>query len=398
MSYANPTNIRIGVHARFEGHDYRVLGRSVMGETEDGETYYWNEFNLETSSGEEATLVYEETERGGQWRLFTLFDPEYPMTAADAATKEVGDPLNLTGEDVRVTFRSRSRVYFIEGKGPEGEKVGSVAEYFNAEAAGVMQVVSWTGDEVEFYHGTTLTRGMVTAAFGFPPAPDTNRSRWLATLSGARSGSGSSSSNWTVIIFAGVFIFILLLIITQGFSCSHQYESSPVPVATAGMPPLSVGSSGQLFDKKYHVTAHALMEVDETGVKWEEHEYELADDAGGTALLVCGSRLAGDKWICYEPFFPMLPLSAREAAAKHLGDRVVLDSYGGQVSDIFLTVVKQSNGSGFDHSLNGAIHFGVCCARESQPVLVLWNNAGIQFFHGRTISAKIAAASFGATK
>ena len=106
MSFENPTRLRIGMHGHFAGKDYRVLGRVVMGETEVGETYYWNEFNLEASDGGYADLVYEETERGGEWRLFTLFEPEYPMTAADAATKHVGDRLNLTGEDVRITLRS----------------------------------------------------------------------------------------------------------------------------------------------------------------------------------------------------------------------------------------------------------------------------------------------------
>ena len=69
------------------------------------------------------------------------------MTAADAATKRVGDRLNLTGEDVRVTLRSTSRVYHIEGQAPEGVEVGDVANYFNAQAGNDMQVVSWTGDD-----------------------------------------------------------------------------------------------------------------------------------------------------------------------------------------------------------------------------------------------------------
>src|ERR1017187_8719668 len=75
------------------GKQYRVVGRVVLGEHEEGGTYYWNEFNLESDGGEVATLVYEETERGGEWRLFHLFEPACPMTAKDAATKREGDPL-----------------------------------------------------------------------------------------------------------------------------------------------------------------------------------------------------------------------------------------------------------------------------------------------------------------
>ena len=128
--------------------------------------------------------VYEETERGGEWRLFTMFEPEYPMTAADAATKRVGDRLNLTGEDVRITLRSASRVYHIEGQAPEGVEVGDVANYFNAEAGNDMQVVSWTGDEVEYYNGVNIPQSVVAAAFNVPRASNASSfsggdSSWL---------------------------------------------------------------------------------------------------------------------------------------------------------------------------------------------------------------------------
>ena len=35
-----------------------------MGVVDDGTTYYWNEFNLQSDSGETTTLVYEVTDRG----------------------------------------------------------------------------------------------------------------------------------------------------------------------------------------------------------------------------------------------------------------------------------------------------------------------------------------------
>ena len=39
--------------------------------------------------------------------------------------------------------------------------MGDVAEYFNAEAGRIMQVVSWTGEEVEYYNGVKIKHGMV---------------------------------------------------------------------------------------------------------------------------------------------------------------------------------------------------------------------------------------------
>src|SRR5664279_5261746 len=185
MSYANPTPIRIGMTGKLSGTQYRVVGRVVLGEQEEGGTYYWNEFNLESDGGEVATLVYEETERGGEWRLFHLFEPACPMTAKDAATKREGDPLDLEGMHMFVRLVSKSRVYHIEGKAPEGVEVGEEAHYFNAVTGNNMIVVSWTGEEAEFYRGLDLSRTTVSSAFNvrivdfsrFFPASGSNRSR-----------------------------------------------------------------------------------------------------------------------------------------------------------------------------------------------------------------------------
>ena len=192
MSFENPTRLRIGMHANFGGKDYRLVGRVVMGVTDDGDTYYWNEFSLESRDGSQADLVYEETERGGEWRLFTMFEPEYPMTATDAATRRVGDSLNLTGTDVRVTLLDTSRVYRIEGLAPEGVEVGDVANYFNAESGEVMQVVSWTGDEIEFFNGVNLSSGVVNSAFNLPQEPS-GFARNLSALSSSGSDISSAS-------------------------------------------------------------------------------------------------------------------------------------------------------------------------------------------------------------
>ena len=86
MSLENPTRLRIGMHGDFAGKDFRLIGRVVMGVDVDGEIYYWNEFNLQTKDGESATLVYEETERGGEWRLFTRFEPDYAMPTKSSPT------------------------------------------------------------------------------------------------------------------------------------------------------------------------------------------------------------------------------------------------------------------------------------------------------------------------
>src|SRR5512140_1847742 len=113
MSFRNPTKLQLGMEGKLLGKHYRVAGRVVMGMEDEGQTYYWNEFNLLSDEDDSATLVYEETEKGGEWRLFTYFDPQFPITAEDAATRRVGDQLNLDGTDVSVTLVDKSRVYYI---------------------------------------------------------------------------------------------------------------------------------------------------------------------------------------------------------------------------------------------------------------------------------------------
>src|SRR6185436_665896 len=177
MSFTNPTPLRLGMTGAFDGRKYRVAGRVVMGMEEGGETYYWNEFNLISEDGESATLVFEENERGGEWRLFTLFEPEFAMTAEDAATRRVGDQLNLDGHDLRVTLVDETRVHHIEGEAPEGVEVGDVAHYFNAEGSNQMIVVSWTGDEVEYYRGVTVSADRIKSVFHLREGQLSNLSR-----------------------------------------------------------------------------------------------------------------------------------------------------------------------------------------------------------------------------
>jgi len=398
MSFENPTRLRLGMTGSFGGKAYRVAGRSVLGENEAGGTYYWNEFNLETDTGEAATLVFDETERSSQWRLFTLFDPEYPMTAEDAAGRRVGDRLNLNGHDVRVTFRGSSCVYSVEGKGPEGEEVGTVAEYFNAEAGSIMQVVSWTGEEVEYYNGVSLTTGMVASAFGLPQNLGGAGSGIFSSLSGSGSDSGSGNYLGVTKFLVLAVSLVFILIVFGRFSCSRNHESGPVAKLPAPPRPLEIGATGTLFDKKYHVTGHAVVDIAEVGAHWEQHEYELTDDAGATALLACGGEPGGADWICFEPFVPMISLTAKEAAAKKVGEPVEIDGYKGKVSEIFLSTVEGIDGDGISGLKTGTVCYGLRGVNEDRTLLARWNSSGIQYYRGRTLPAKKAAAGFANAK
>lgn len=396
MSFANPTRLRIGMHGNFNDVDYRVVGRSVLGESENGDIYYWNEFNLENKSGKQAILVFEDAESGPQWRMFTIFDPGYPMTAAEAAAKSVGDWLNITGDNVRVTFRGSSQVYYVEGKAPEGEDVGKTAEYFNAEASGIMQVVSWTGEEVEFYNGTNISRGMVATAFGLPQESSGGAGRIFSSFSGSDSGNYLSGVKFAV--YAALAIVFFLIFFGRPLSWSGNHEGPPVKKLLAATRPLNVGATGTLFDKKYRITAHAVVDIGEDGANWERHEYELTDDYGAKALLVCGDKFGGTDWVLFEQFSPMEPPRAQDLAAKQIGGQVVLDDFTGKVTDIFLSTIEQTDGDALNGLKNGTICYDIRCNNENRTMLARWNGTGIQFYRGQTLTAKKGAACFAAAK
>jgi len=400
MSFDNPTRLRLGMQGHVDGKDYRLAGRVVLGVTDDGETYYWNEFNLEATDGTTATLVYEVTERGGEWRLFTLFEPEYPMTAEDAATKRVGDPLNLTGTDVRVTLLDTSRVYHIEGQAPEGVAVGSVAKYFNAEAGDIMQVVSWTGDQVEYYNGVTLPSRVVDAAFQLPSEPGGMFGLGKRGSAGSGSGSSAYSSGLKFTLQAAGVLLLFWLIFGRNLSCSTDYEAAPVKRIAAGQPPLALGATGEWNGKHYRIAGHTVVTLARVGLTFDRHEYELADDYGINCLLICGDKPDAGDWLLLEQFFPLLtpPPSAQKLAAKQVGETVELDGYTGQVNDLYRTTVLQADGDGMASLKAGTVAYGLAGTNAFTTLHVRWNNEGVRFYRGQAVAAKKIAADFAGTK
>ena len=235
MNYENPTRLRIGMHGVFAGKDFRIVGRVVMGVEVDGENYFWNEFNLKAKTGETATLVFDESQGAAAWRLFTEFEPEYPMTAADAVLKQVGDVLNLTGEDVSVTWVGSSRSYRVEGIPQKGLKVGGVDNYFNAELHGTMLVVSWTGREVEFHQGITMSVQSVAKAFSLTGVAAASTRLPYSFSSEMRLGGGGSAFNSKItsaiaqcILPILVMGFIFFAVFWNNFSWQSTYEAPPV--------------------------------------------------------------------------------------------------------------------------------------------------------------------------
>jgi hypothetical protein len=385
LSYSNPTPIRIGMTGNLAGTQYRVMGRVVLGEEEEGGTYYWNEFNLESDGGGVATLVYEQTERGGEWRLFQMFEPACPMTAADAATKRAGDPLDLEGMHMFVRLVSQSRVYHIEGKALEGVEVGDVAQYFNAVTGNNMIVVSWTGEEVEFYKGLDLSRTTVSAAFNVRIV---DFSRLFPAPGGNRRIAG---------LVLGLVVALILVILAVAFYHTYTPSRRPPAIVRTSAPasPLAVGKTGKLGGTQFQIQSHLLVEVAMVGRKFERHEYLLSDDEGTKVLLVRGSKPGAGDWWLFKPLQPLTPLTPQQAAAVRWGQTVNIDGLVAKISELFQSTIRQVDSPEASDLDAGAVFFGFTGKSEYAQLLVRWNANYINFFQGVALQEKEVVAAFG---
>ncbi|MCX6900585.1 MAG: DUF4178 domain-containing protein [Verrucomicrobia bacterium] len=393
MSYANPTPLRLGATSVLGGQRFRVVGRVVMGMDDEGETYYWNEFLLMDDAGGSATLVFEETESGPEWRLFTLFEPVHPLTASEAARKRVGDQVNLDGQPMPVTLVDQSRVYFIEGTPPEGVEVGDVADYFNVESGNQMLVVSWTGDEVECYQGITVPAETITEAFNLPNmpalAPALSVGRSLAASGGA---AESMSYGWILklVIFAVVIGAWFFASKSTGWRSTAPLTKPSPPAAT-----LALGASGTIKNWAFTVTGRATVEIAKVGALYDQREYELTRAGGGRALLVCGLNGSGKEWHLFLPVTPSAPLTPFEAAAKRAGETVTFDGIEATVHELFSAKCLSCDGSFASSTTPGTVCFGFLARSSAGWLMARWNEKGIEFYIGLTLPERDTLAAFG---
>ena len=396
MSNTNPTPIRVGTYGTFNGVRYLVAGRLVMGMELDGERYFWNEFNLVSDDGSTATLVHEEGEHGVEWRMFVLFEPEFPLSAADAAAKRVGDRINLEGTHVRISLVDESRVYHIEGDAPEGVELGDVAKYFNAQSGKDMIVVSWTDDEVEYYRGKDLDSGLVAAAFDIQKA---EFSSFAASSSSSFLSSGSGDSGNEVVSMGTLKVVLGLLIFAGIFvgvkTCRPTRTPPPVAKASAPTLRLKTGNTGKLDEKSWRVQGHAVVEIARTGRLHERHEYSLASEDGSTALLICGLEANDKNWLLLSPVDPILPPTPAQAAELRVGQTNNVDGLDIKITDVFQSIAHPTEPSGFPDLDDSDVRFGVIGRASYSTMLIRWNATTVMFYRGKQIAAAEVAAAFG---
>lgn len=364
----------------FLGQNYRIAGRVVLSMEEAGETYYWNEFHLIGDDGRCATLVFEQTDEGPEWKMFTLVEAVRPMSASEAALKSVGDQIYFQDKTLAVTCVDESRVCEIEGEAPEGVELGDVAHYFNAESDDTMVVVSWTGEEVEFYRGLNIPMRAVSSAFGVSAIPS-------GALSHLSSANGDAGKKRTGLFALAVLVVPLVMFAITRSGCQRAEKSPRLPPAQ-----LSLGSTGQLNALRYRITGHAVVEIARVGQRYLRHEYTAVDDAGNEVLLWQGTEQGDEHWMLARPATSSRPLPPTTAAALSLGQPVVLDGVAAHVSDLFLSRVGKVEG--VVPWAGGSELYGFAARGAKETIIARWNGTTITFYRAAPVTQKNPAQAF----
>lgn len=405
MSFDNPTPLRVGARGTLLGWTVTVAGRVVLGVELGGERYYWNEFNLIDASGHSGTLVYEETEDGPEWKLFELLVPRKPLTVAEAERKRVGDTISLGGEAIPITLVDRSRVYFIEGTAPEGVEVGDLADFLNADGGEHMYVVSWTGEEIEFYEGRDVTGETVATAFGLARgAPAfTGRAR-LASEEDEEETSADSGATATV---SNRFLKGIVAVVLAVFGFSSLYSCFPslgswwskteTALRKQAAPSLRLanGASGTLGERAYTVGAHALVEIGRVAGRFERHEYQLTAEAASGALLVNGLTGGTRQWHLLLPVVPPANFGPYDAAKRLKGQQLSLQGTTATITELFQSRTRSIDGQTAAPLLPGGVQYGFVATSGGAWWLARWNENRLTLYRGTPLDEKSVLLALG---
>lgn len=391
MSTANPTPVRVGMTGTFAGKPYTIIARVVMGMDEEGETYYWNEFYLSDGSDRIAMLVCEEVYGAQQWRLFTEFTPTTPLTAREAGMKKVGDRVNLDGVSAEVTVVDETCVYHIEGKAPDWVSVGDVAQYFNAEAGGKMWVVSWSGDEVEYYRGLNLHGELVAQALNLPASSF----KAASGIGGSGGGGGGVARGLGVgmALFGFGVAAMFMVRGCGGTSRSVSYHpvsvAQPPPVvqrAPAPPPPLTVGTNVVLDGRTYQVVTHRVTGFTKVNAQWNTHHYQVADDNGQTNLLAVRLQAAQPTLHLFRQHAATRPPAPELAAAMRVGEKVTLDDFQGTITELLMSHEVSRTGPPIAGFATNGLTYHYVATGSNGMLLASWNGERITFHRGQAVA------------
>lgn len=387
MKFDNPSALQIGHEGVLAQRRYSVVGRVVLGMEENGETYYWNEYHLRDATGRSATLVHEETEDGIAWRLFTLFEPANPLSAADADQVRVGQTLQLDGVELRIELVDESRVYHIEGEPPVGVEIGDVARYFNARSADRMVVVSWSGAEVEHFHGLDLSDAMIAGAFNIPAMV-------------RRSASKEGRKRLLIVAVVGLLaLLVLTALVLGGRQRSAARRMTDVSGVRSAATPriqserLGSGWSGHLGETEYTVVGQAEIATAQIGGSYSRRDYWLKGLDGTQARLFQGLGSSGRDCFLMEEQKENFGLTPQRAALLRSGSSFEVNGVRLQVDYLFRSTTTNIEGQMQGDDKRDKVLYQFLARSGSIIWIFGWNESGIIVWKGVHIPEEIVRRS-----
>jgi len=386
----NPTALRVGASGMLDGRRYTVRGRVVMSVMLDGETYYWNEFNLVDAAGDEMILVYEETEEDAEWKLFKRVEPLPPFSASAAATVRVGDDLELGDRHGRVTMVDESRVVFIEGAAPDGIYQGSVANCINADVGERMIVISWTGEEVEYYEGVVTSALRIQDAFDLPKSAVSDRRRFSSV------GNYGDYSGFNVVVIILMVIGGLWFVVdTISDDDGNDYVPSPSANRTVSPLHLPNETTGWLNGRRFRIRGHAFVEISRLGDTFDEHEYALSTAEDGRALLVKALQGQRSDWYLLEPKITPAGFGPFDAAQLRQGAAGVIGQPSMRVAQLYRSRIFRSDGDDFKMLWTSGIQYGFLATDGSNSIVARWDENGVRLWTVKIVRDEEVRGAFG---
>ncbi|MCC6443821.1 MAG: DUF4178 domain-containing protein [Armatimonadetes bacterium] len=160
--YPSETPLRVGMAGLFGGKRYQLIGRVVYSTVEEGETCFWEEFQLLAPDGDIFYLEYDE----GQWKLLERFTPQNPIGPQEMASLRAGSNLRLEAGTSVVRERGKATVQSVQGELTYSIRAGDQVDYLEAAYLNRWYSVEWREEEIEFYRGKLLARKEVFHHFG----------------------------------------------------------------------------------------------------------------------------------------------------------------------------------------------------------------------------------------
>jgi hypothetical protein len=136
------------------------------------------------------------------------------------------------------------------------------------------------------------------------------------------------------------------------------------------------------------------VEIEELGVRFQRHEFQLTNDDGNQALLVCGLEPNAKEWCLFTPLEPLEPLTPQQAGNIRFGETVNVDGVVAPVRELFRSTACPGSDSLSDWSIN-ATRYGFIARTNTIIVLARWSEKGISFHSGKLVTAKPLTAAFG---